>query len=121
MKMYYYYLEGKKIVRTTSVQIWGLAFEKNRIIEQTTIGDAFVSTVFLGVDYNFMQGKGHKPILFETMIFGGVANDFQERYETYEQAEQGHQKACEMVLGMLNLETEMMKKSVLKAVINSLN
>lgn len=113
--MYYYYLEGKKIVRTTIIEIWCLAFQKNRIVEQTHLGDIFISTVFLGLDHNFSFSKNNKPILFETMIFGGVANDFQERYETYEQAEQGHKKACEMVLGMVSLETDLLKKSVIKS------
>lgn len=51
----------------------------------------YVSTVFLGLDHNFF-GRGD-PILWETMIFGGV-NDFgQWRYDSREAALAGHAEA----------------------------
>ena len=55
-----------------------------------------VSTVFLCIDHSFMEDS-KTPILFETMIFGGKHDEYQERYETAEQAFQGHKKAVEMV------------------------
>ncbi len=49
-----------------------------RIIDQTWVTNKIlVSTVFLGLDHNFL-GEG-EPILFETMIFGGVHSDYQSR------------------------------------------
>jgi hypothetical protein len=51
-----------------------------------------VSTVFLGIDHGF----GDRPLWFETMIFGGPHDEYQERYETYEQAEEGHKRALEL-------------------------
>lgn len=51
-----------------------------------------VSTVFLGVDHNFF-GDGRRPIVFETMIFGGPHDGYQERYATWEEAEVGHRRA----------------------------
>lgn len=42
--------------------------EKNRIIEQTMIGDLQVSTVFTGIDQNWAN-EGD-PILFDTVVFG---------------------------------------------------
>ena len=53
-----------------------------------------VSTVFLGLDHSFGGGT---PILFETMIFGGEYDDYQERYHTLEEAQVGHEKAISLV------------------------
>ena len=50
-----------------------------------------VSTVFLGLDMNF--GLIGEAILFETMVFGGVLNDYQWRWCTWEEAEEGHAQA----------------------------
>ncbi len=58
---------------------------------------ARVSTVLLGLDHNF--GPAGPPILFETMIFGGKHNDYQERYATLAEAEEGHERAVAMVSG----------------------
>ena len=46
-----------------------------------------VSTVFLSMDHGF--GKG-RPVLYETMIFGGPRDQYQERYCTRAEAEAGH-------------------------------
>lgn len=112
MKSKYYYLRGKTPILTTDVVKWSLEFGKNRVVEQTTIGDIFVSTIFLGLDHNFYGGT---PILFETMIFGGFADDYQERYETWEQAEAGHKLAVDMVLNSVSIETEFLKKTIIKS------
>ena len=37
------------------------------------------------------------PVLFETMVFGGEYDDYQERYHTYDEAEEGHKRIVEMV------------------------
>lgn len=54
----------------------------------------FISTVFLGLDHSFGGGT---PVLFETVIFGGIHDQFQERYCTWDEALAGHQRAIEMV------------------------
>lgn len=48
-----------------------------------------LSTVFLGVNHNWFGGK---PILFETMIFGGQRDGEKYRYETIDQAIKHHQQ-----------------------------
>ena len=75
---------------------WARAFENpNRIVDQTHVGEAFVSTVFLGLDHNF-TGKG-EPLLFETMIFlDGWEDEYCERYATWDEAERGHQDAIKL-------------------------
>ena len=50
--------------------------------------DVTVSTVFLGLDHNH-AGFG-EPILFETIVFGGVLDQWHWRYCTWEEAEAGH-------------------------------
>ena len=56
-----------------------------------------VSTVFLGIDHNFGEGK---PLLFETMVFGGKLDEETERYSTWEEAVEGHNHMVEKVNAM---------------------
>ena len=51
---------------------------------------ADISTVFLGLDHGWSGGP---PVVFETMIFGGPEDQFQERYCTWAEAESGHKRA----------------------------
>lgn len=59
------------------------------------IGEVLVSTVFLGINHNFL-GEG-RPILFETMVFGGEHDQEQERYCTEQEALAGHERWCAVV------------------------
>lgn len=47
-----------------------------------------VSTVFLTLDHALIPDS--KPVLFETMIFGGPHDQDQWRYYTWDQAGRGH-------------------------------
>jgi hypothetical protein len=60
------------------------------------VGDIKISTIFLGLDHNWGDGP---PILFETMIFGGEHDQFQERYNTREEALIRHAEAVKLVKG----------------------
>lgn len=92
----YYVLRGKEPVPTDSVIEWGQFFESdNRMVARAEVGDITISTVFLGIDHRFMDDG--PPLLFETMIFGGVHNEYQERYSTWEEAEAGHARAMALV------------------------
>jgi hypothetical protein len=92
-----YILEGKEPKLVTDILVWSRWFENaDRRVAKTTVGEVEVSTVFLGLDHSF---GGDLPILFETMIFGGEHNDYQERYATWEKAEIGHLKAVKLVKG----------------------
>jgi len=69
---------------------WGRWMQAaDRRVARTQVGDADVSTVFLGINHAFDNGE---PILFETMIFGGERDGDGQRYHTWEQAEAGHAK-----------------------------
>jgi hypothetical protein len=62
-------------------------------IGDTTISKQRVSTVFLHFDHSLNFGgteELHEPVLFESMIFGGVNNEYQRRYHTYNEALEGH-------------------------------
>jgi len=93
-----YILEGKEPKPVEDVLEWGRWFETaDRRVALTKLPNKVeVSTVFLGLDHSF---GGDKPILFETMIFGGKHDQYQERYATWEEAEQGHKQAVELVAG----------------------
>lgn len=97
------------VVEVDDLLEWAEWIEKagdKKRIAYDEVGEYFVSTVFLGLDYSF--GVGDVPILFETMVFekkattedvlgkqmtfhkdvdiGGSFN----RYATRAEAEQGH-------------------------------
>lgn len=55
-----------------------------------------VSTVWLGLDQSFWGGP---PLIFETMIFGGKHDQYQERYSTKDQALEGHKHALALARG----------------------
>ena len=71
-------------------------WERNnsRTVAREDIGDATVSTVFLGLDHSF---NGVTPVLWETMIFGGKHDQYQERYKSHYDAIIGHQRAINLV------------------------
>jgi hypothetical protein len=49
-----------------------------------------VSTVWLGLDHSWTTYGEGPPVIFETMIFGGPADQMMWRYSTIEEAREGH-------------------------------
>lgn len=109
-----YRLEGKKVVHVPGEpgsKEWFQAAAQlesgdNRVAQDFVDGvkdalgteiEIHISTVFLGINHNF-TGEG-PPIVFESMIFGGVFDRQQRRYATWEEAEQGHIAMLAEVLG----------------------
>jgi hypothetical protein len=88
--------ENNKPIRSTIVDCeeWLEKNPERKAVRQETIGDIFVSTVFLGLDHAWNSGI---PVLWETMIFGGEHDQYQERYSSYEDALEGHQIALNLV------------------------
>lgn len=86
-------------VNTENMEIWGRHFAKSRRVNGTQLSVWFrpvnISTVFLGLNHSWCE---HKPLWFETMIFGGKFDEYQERYTTYDEAVEGHKKAVHKVL-----------------------
>ena len=98
-----YILNDDHTFTEVDLMTWATAFEGRRDgdhdhwrVARDVIDGVVVSTVFMGLDHQFGEGP---PILFETMIFGGTLDDYQERYATWEQAEAGHKRAIELVKG----------------------
>jgi hypothetical protein len=88
-----YILKGHETVPCDNLFEWAAWFEiADRRVVETEKNGIRVSTVFLGLDHSFGRGK---PLLFETMIFGGEHDSYQDRYETWDEAEAGHRIACE--------------------------
>lgn len=76
-----YILDGH-LAKPVDLLIWVRWLETaNRVVSHTTVGGAEVSTVFIGL------GR----VMFATLVFGGGPLDQETvRYDTWEQAEQGH-------------------------------
>ena len=93
-------LEGKT-PKPAGLTEWAQWFgTADRHVGNDKIGEVQVSTVFLSINHDFAeQGE---PILFETMVFGGEHDEFQSRCCTWDQAEEMHKRACEMVRGKLH-------------------
>jgi hypothetical protein len=63
-----------------------------RILRQDKLDNGVsVSTVFLGVNHNWSE-RG-PPTLWETMIFGGPNDEYQDRYSSRDEALAGHARA----------------------------
>lgn len=90
-----YILDGHEPVLCPDFILWGKWFgTAERILASTELGpDVRVSTVFLGIDHSWGYGP---PILWETMIFGGEHDEYQDRYSTWDQAKKGHDEAVKM-------------------------
>ncbi len=81
---------------------WGAWFGngEGRIVAKTAAGGSMVSTVFLGLDHNFC-GDG-PPILWETMIFNGPHDGWQNRYASRQAAYDDHQRIVRLLQGGKN-------------------
>jgi len=95
--MAYYNRDGTKIGESLNEMTQGdrekIIEINNRKVKETTLKDGkWVSTVFLGIDHGFGEGK---PLIFETMVFpkkGDYGDLYYERYSTEEEAIKGHDK-----------------------------
>lgn len=98
--MEYGVLENKKVFVEPCRERWiDRYIATDRIVKTTMIGKIRVSTVFLGINHGFI---GFRPLWFETMIFFNNTyrpdlDGYQDRCETWEQAEAMHERACELV------------------------
>ena len=89
--------ENNKPVKSTGIQEysdWEKANQDKKYLKQEFVDDIHVSTVFLGLDHAWQSDI---PVLWETMIFGGEHDQYQERYTSYEDALEGHQTALNLV------------------------
>lgn len=99
----YYVLRDKVPVRATLFE-WAAYFEKaDRQVGNDMIDGVRISTVFLGLDHRWDMSSG-EPLLFETMVFGGKHDGYQVRACTWHQAEEQHERACDLIAGIVTTE-----------------
>ena len=92
----YYVLFGREIV-PCDVFTWVTWHQMtNHTISRDSVGEILVSTIFFGL--NQRSQPNSPPLIFETMVFGGSFGEYRERYETYSEAEAGHQRVLSMVM-----------------------
>lgn len=89
------------VVPTDDLLAWGrfCAQDDQRRVASTRYGTIDVSTVFLGLNHRFFGGG--PPLLFETMIFGGPYDQYQDRYASWDDALLGHRRACRLVESLI--------------------
>jgi len=75
---------------------WGRWMQRaERHVARTEFDGGYVSTVFLGMDHSFTGGP---PVLWETMIFGGPHDGWQDRYTSLDAAKAGHAHAVKVAV-----------------------
>lgn len=95
-----YVLDGHTPVEEPDLEQWARWFAAaDRHVREDTVGDTRVSTVFLGIDHNF-GFHNSRPVLFETMVFGGPKDADQDRYRTWDEAVAGHQDMLYAVIAI---------------------
>jgi hypothetical protein len=95
-RLYILDVTGEAIAVDDPVE-WGKWMQTgDRKVSETRIDGVLISTVFLGVDHNFREVG--PQILWETMIFGGKHDQYQDRYTSRADAVEGHLKAVAMIV-----------------------
>lgn len=98
----YYTLDDNHQPQPCTMMQWAAGYEErtkrgvksSRHVDLTVFKNGTrVSTVFLGMDHGWGDGE---PVLFETMIFDGPHDGYMERYYTWDEAIQGHQRAVKL-------------------------
>jgi len=85
----YYDRQGQPIEMMT----WGALLQDHdyKRVAATHVGRrVWVSTVWLGLDHAMPFLGERAPKIFETMVFGGIHDDYLERYGTEAEAQLGH-------------------------------
>lgn len=88
--------EGNPVAEPDTLK-WGKWMQdaERRVAFDQVTPQVRVSTVFLGLNHSF---GGDIPVLYETMIFGGPNDQYQNRYATREAALEGHKHAVSIAL-----------------------
>ena len=101
-----YILDEDNNVIPANLLEWSEFFENSiekRRVCRVKVNDYLISTVFLGIDYNWL-GKIYEenpnPHVFETMIFSGDESHeiYCARCSTWKEAQEEHKKAIKWIL-----------------------
>lgn len=84
-----YILDENRNVKPVDLMVWSEWFGSNdRRVRLDEVGGCVVSTVFVGLERD----------IFETMVFDHPGEDvYQDRYNTWDEAVKGHEKAMAWV------------------------
>jgi hypothetical protein len=107
-RMRFYKFDGHIPIRIETLKAWADEVARHdRITAETgidpwrvdviKIDDVVISTVFLALDYR--RSRRGLPLLFETRVFGGSLDRFQNRCATWDKAEAMHAEAVALVRG----------------------
>jgi len=83
------------------LETWSAWFEDGQrdgrrvVLQEHPARGVLVSTVFLGLDHNWRVDGA--PVLWETMIFGGLFADYQDRYDSRLKALLGHARCVALI------------------------
>jgi len=78
------------LIKETDLKKWSAWMQSaDKTIAKDEVGEAVIATAFLGMTNKFTDA----PSLFETTITGGKKNGFKARYDTKEEALEGHKAA----------------------------
>lgn len=92
----FYYILVDKIPQKATLFEWAEWFQNaNRTVANDFVNRIYISTIFLGINQTYSADR--PPQLFETRIFGGEHDGYQELYSTYKGAEAGHRRAVKKV------------------------
>lgn len=94
---HHYILNDKEPVPVDDILEWAKWFEDaDRRVALTIIDSGEeVSTVFIGLNHQWGDGP---PLLFGTLVFGGMLDGEMDRYSTWAGAEAGHKRMVEKVM-----------------------
>lgn len=97
----FYKLDENKNVVPSSMEEWSTMIEGRLPTNYIHVGDDTVngfrvSTVFIGLWHGLHDIK-LTPVVFETMVFDDATDIYVDRYTTWDEALEGHQRAIEWV------------------------
>lgn len=95
--MHNYILVGHEPVMEPDLMKWAEWMEtayRHVAVQQLNV-EVLISTVFLGINHQWGIGS---PLLFETMVFGGIHDQDCYRYSTWDEALAGHKRLVAEIL-----------------------
>lgn len=92
--MHFWDREGQPI---TELADWAVLYEARRSVARTEVAEGVaVSTIYMGHDMGF--GMADRPLIFETMVFGGPLHHAQWRWPTMDDAIAGHDMVAHLAV-----------------------
>ena len=94
--------DERRLVNVKNDEAWFIWFRdiERRLVARDEIdGDVVVSTIFGGIDRSY--GRASAPMVFETIVFGGEHDGWEEWSASWAEAELVHAEACAIVRGEL--------------------